>query len=320
MILITGGMGFIGLHTVKAFLDVGESVVATWNRSYRLPDHLKDEVDKRLFIERVDVSNPYRLIDVAVSRNVTGIVHLAMPGVNQLGPSEDMHVNLLGLMNVLEAARIAKVRRLTMASTSTLYTGLKEGPFREDTLLPLDSRSATEAYKKATEAVMFHFADRTKLDVVAFRTRAVWGPLYYSMVNLPSRICHAAARGTDVDYKGMPGVSGAAGMPYEEDENDFCYVKDLASAIQQLYSKEKLTHRIYNVGAGRPVKAAEFKAAAERAVPGARIAMQPGANPAGGPKDNYLDLTRIREEIAFQPTPIDQAVAEYVDWLREHPQ
>ncbi len=320
MILITGGMGFIGLHTAKAFLDAGESVVLTWNRSYRLPEFLQDEAGKRVLLERVDVTNSYRLLDAALSHGVDGIVHLAMPGVGQLSGPEDLQVNVLGLVNVLETARLAGVRRLTMASSSTLYTGLPQGPYREDDLLPVESRSATEAYKKATESILYHYADRTGLDVVAFRTRAVWGPLYYSMVNIPSRICHAAARGVAPDFSGVPGIVGAGGAPFEDDENDFTYVRDLARAIRQLHMKERLAHRVYNIGAGRPIKMREFADAAVKAAPGAPIRLQPGENPRGNPRNNYLDITRAQQEIGFSPTPVENAVRDYVEWLRQHPQ
>ena len=51
MILITGGLGFIGLHTARRFLDVGEKVVLTHYRVRREPDFIKAEVGKSVFIE-----------------------------------------------------------------------------------------------------------------------------------------------------------------------------------------------------------------------------------------------------------------------------
>ena len=43
-VLITGGMGFIGLHTVEAFLDAGEDVVATYRETWRMPSFLESHL------------------------------------------------------------------------------------------------------------------------------------------------------------------------------------------------------------------------------------------------------------------------------------
>ena len=55
--LITGGMGFIGLHTARAFLDAGEDVVMTYFQTWREPSFMKDEYHKRVQIEQVDVTD-----------------------------------------------------------------------------------------------------------------------------------------------------------------------------------------------------------------------------------------------------------------------
>ena len=58
MILITGGLGFIGLHATAAFLEAGENVVITNPvRFSRMPDFLAVHVNRRLFIEPVDVAD-----------------------------------------------------------------------------------------------------------------------------------------------------------------------------------------------------------------------------------------------------------------------
>ena len=56
--LITGGMGFIGLHTAKAFVDAGEDVVITYYQTWREPSFIKDEFGKRVIVEKADVSQP----------------------------------------------------------------------------------------------------------------------------------------------------------------------------------------------------------------------------------------------------------------------
>src|SRR5207245_10737394 len=180
-----GGMGVSGLHVVKALLDAGESAVVTWNHSWRVPDFWGDELGKRIVAERVDVTYAHDVISVAQKHSVESIIHLATPVVGTASPSQDFMTNMHGLLNVLEAARLVGVRRLTFAGSSTVYSGLAAGPYREDALVPLESRTATEAYKKSSETLLFHYADRVQMSVASVRPRLVYGPMYYSLLTLP---------------------------------------------------------------------------------------------------------------------------------------
>src|SRR5436309_2684438 len=124
MILVTGGMGFIGMHVVKRLLDAGESVVATWNHSWRVPDLWGDELGKRVIAERVDVASTLDVLNVAKKHDVESIIHLATPVVGTATPAQDFAVTLQGLVNVMEAAHLVGARRLTYASPPTPYPGL----------------------------------------------------------------------------------------------------------------------------------------------------------------------------------------------------
>src|SRR5438034_10524754 len=115
-ILVTGGMGFIGLHVVGQLLDAGEDVVATWNRSWRVHDRWADEVGKRVIAERVDVSSPHEVMNVTLKHKVTGVVHLASPVIGTSNLTQDYTTNMGGLVNALEAANLAAVRRFTYVS------------------------------------------------------------------------------------------------------------------------------------------------------------------------------------------------------------
>jgi UDP-glucose 4-epimerase len=325
MILITGGMGFIGLHAARRFLDNGEQVVLTQFHVRREPEFIKEELGKRAHVETVDVNNGEALLDVARRYRVTGILHLAVPGLGALGPMDDFRTNLYGLVNVLDAAQQAGVKRICLASSIAAYASLPAGPFREDTYLPVPSTNPTEAFKKAWDILAWHFAERTGLDVVSLRMSGIFGPLYHSMANLPSRVCHAAVRGSAPAPAGaeapLPGAGPpGAPAPYEEDEQDLCYVKDCATGIQLVQMADKLQHRIYNIGAGRAVKNRDVLAAARKVVPGAEFATQPGRSPRAR-ENPYLEITRIHDELGYQPQyDIDRAVADYIGWLRDHPQ
>jgi UDP-glucose 4-epimerase len=315
MILITGGLGFIGLHTARRFLDVGEQVVLTQYKVRREPDFIKSEIGERAFIETLDVTAGHDVIDLVRRHKVTGIVHLAVPGLGALSAAEDYRVNMMGFLNILEAARLFDVRRVSLASSIAVYASLPEGPFREETLLPVHSGYPTETFKKALEILGLHYASRTNLEVVALRIGSPFGPLYHSLAAPTSRICHAAAKGVPTDFTGV-----RRGAPYEEDDTDAFYVKDCAVAIQLLQMADKLSHRIYNIGSERPMMYGEFVEAVKTAVPNALVSLQPGRSPRYRPHA-YMDITRIKEEAGYRPQyNIKQAVTEYIDWLKSHPE
>ena len=314
MILITGGMGFIGLHTARSILDAGEDVVITRYSAWREPDFIKDEYGKRVTIERLDVTSPHDVLDAVQKHKVTGIVHLAVPGLAALSPAEDFRVNTAGLLSILEAARVWKVGRVTLASSIGVYASLPKGPFHEDDRLPVQSGNPTEAFKKTWEILAFHYADRTGLDVASMRIGGIWGPLYHSMANLPSRLCHAAVKNVAPDF------TGARRVPFAEDQGDLCYVRDCAQGIRLVQLADKLEHRIYNIGGGQAVSNGALLDAVKQAVPDAPIALEAGRGPAYR-DDPYMDVSRISQELGYKPAyDVVSGVADYVEWLRSNPQ
>ena len=128
--LITGGMGFIGLHTARAFLDAGEDVVITYFQTWREPSFIKDEYHKRVQIEQVDVTDLDGLMALGKKHKIDRIAHLAIPGLGALGPVDDLRTNIAGLTHVLEAALEWGSKRLTLASSVAVYAGLPAGPLR----------------------------------------------------------------------------------------------------------------------------------------------------------------------------------------------
>jgi UDP-glucose 4-epimerase len=308
-VLITGGMGFIGLHTAKAFVDAGEEVVITYYQTWREPSFIKDEYGKSVIVEKVDVSEPSVIEEIAKKHKVEHIVHLAVPGVAALNPYDDYRVNMNGLIGVLEAARNAEVKRLSLASSIATYHSLPQGPYHESDRLPMGSGNPTEAFKKAWEILAFHYSNRTSLEVVAMRIGGIWGPLYHSMMNLPSRLAHAAVKGTEPDY--------SRGVPFAEDTGDVCYVKDCAQGIALVQMKENLEHRTYNISSGVAVSNQRLVDAVKAVKPEANLPLQEGRSPAYK-QDNYLDMSRAHEELGFENAySPEEAMADYIAWLEE---
>jgi UDP-glucose 4-epimerase len=124
MILITGGLRFIGAHTARALLDLGASCLLTQHRASRPPDFLAAEIGDRVHIEQLDCTDRTAFQRAGERREITGIVHLAAtssPGNDILG---DVAAHLQSLLNAFHAAMRWGVRRVSIASTLGVYLGV----------------------------------------------------------------------------------------------------------------------------------------------------------------------------------------------------
>ncbi len=308
-VLMTGGMGFIGLNAIEAFLNAGDEVVATYHRTWRIPSFLAPHVDRGLVFEQVDIGVPGALLAVAKKHNVDSIVHLAIHGQAYQDPGADLRANMDKLSVLLDAARESGVRRLSLSSIGGIVAN---GPFREDDLATVDTPIPPFAFKKAWEILSLNYARVAGIELVQMRLPAVYGPMYASMRNLPSRLCHAAARGAAPDYSPAFG-----GVPLADAAGDLAYVKDIARGIVLIQQAEKLEHRIYNLGSGRATSNAEFVAAVKKVKPSFEAELQPGEGPGFRP-NAYADISRARTELGYGPRYTwETAVAEYISWLEQ---
>lgn len=316
MILITGGLGFIGLNTARALLALGETCVLTQHQSAHLPEDLKDEMGSRLFIEPLDVMDVNALLAVGEKYPMTGIIHLAAhwtrnPGTRALALFEDIQVNLTSLANALQAAQQWRVKRISVASTLGVYGGITEVPWREDQPLPLRASLPIPAFKKCGEIVSDYLATRTGVECITMRFGGIYGPLSRSRAVMPNLLVHAAIEGTKPDLAGILGNTSA------QDGYDMCYVKDTARAIALLQVAETLHHRVYNLASGRPTKNQDLVDAIKKDIPDFQVELPSGygwIDPSALP---YQDITWLTQDTGYQPQyTTEQAIADYIGWLR----
>ena len=123
--LVTGGLGFIGLHTARSLLDQGESVVLTQYRVPREPDFIKAELGKRAFVEQLDVTDYDRLLEIGEKHRIDRICHFAVPALGALSAEDDFRVNIFGLFNMLRAGDKWECKRVGLASSGAVYGGVR---------------------------------------------------------------------------------------------------------------------------------------------------------------------------------------------------
>jgi len=318
MILITGGLGFVGSHATQALLDLGESCVLVQRREPVLPDGLAGQAGRRLFTERADVGDLAALLDIGRRHPITGIVHLAgsvpwPPGAQP--PVAGARAAIGSLLNVLQAACDWHVPRVGLASTIGIYGGVgpatAPSPLREDVPLPMLAGHVIPAFKKIGELLADYLAGPTGIEIVNYRI-SPWGPGGNPMSPFTAvpQLVRAAARGTAPDFSALRSPA------YAGDGLDMCYVKDCARAIALLQLAPRLSHRTYNIASGAVLTNGHVTAAIRRLVPEARIALPEGRAPGSG-LPICLDINRLRHDACYEPAyDTDRAVADYLTWLR----
>jgi UDP-glucose 4-epimerase len=309
MILVTGGLGFIGSHVVQALLDAGEECVLVQRRDAELP---AGRFDAPVQLEQADVTDLSSLRDIGTRYRITGIVHLA--GSMPWPPSSEPPVEatrraLRGLLNVIQVAEDWSVDRVGVASTIGVYAGSAAAvPLTEDLPLPMSAPHVIPAFKKIGELLNAHLAGATGIDIVNYRISGTWGPIGHPDPFFPApELIHAAVDGR------TPDLSRLRAPAHAEDALDLCYVKDTGRAIALLQTAANLRHRTYNVASGRATSNAEVVAAIKKVIPDAQIELPTG----GTTTHSYLDITRIRQDTGYESAyDTERAAADYIAWLR----
>ncbi|AVT37700.1 NAD(P)-dependent oxidoreductase [Plantactinospora sp. BB1] len=309
MILVTGGLGFIGSHAVQALLDRGEECVLVQRRHARLP---ADRFGGPVHLKQADVTDLSSLRDVGSRHRITGIVHLA--GSMPWPPSPEPPVGatrraLGGLLNIIQVAQDWNVNRVGVASTIGVYAGVgTDGALAENLPLPMTAPHPIPTFKKIGELLNAHLAEATGIDIVNYRISGTWGPLGHHDPFFPApEFIHAAVDGR------APDLSGLRIPAHLDDALDLCYVKDTGRAIALLQTADKLHHRTYNVGTGRATTNAEVIAAIRSVIPNAHLTLPPGRTSSHG----HLDITRLRQDTGYRPAyDTERAAADYISWLR----
>jgi UDP-glucose 4-epimerase len=311
MILVVGGLGFIGSHTTRALLDAGHTCVVTQHRPKEIAPFLRDEVGKRLSVVQVDVRDRRALLAVGDAHAITSIIDLA--GAWPTSPVEELRDAASVLSNVIEAALGWRVGRVSIASTLGVYGALAGNPLKEDvTIGHLGNLHPIPATKKIAEIFAEQVTARAGITCVAMRIGAIFGPLNLGMRSFPAVVAHAVAKQQPVDLSRL--VWGAA----PDDGFDHCYVKDCGRAIALLQTAETLHHGVYNVAWGTGTRNRDFVDAVRRSFPESDLGLPKTFD--GPPRPDptrALDVSRLRGDTGYERRfDVTTALEDYVAWLR----
>ena len=233
-ILITGGAGFIGSHIVEHYQGRAEIVVL---------DNLRSGFRanlKGLDHHFIEGSITDRSAIIEAMRGVDCVFHLAaMISVpeSMLSPRECVEVNVQGLLNVLEAANEAGVKRIVLASSAAIYGNNPTVPKTEE-MMP-EPRSPYAVTKLDGEYYLEMYRREYDLDTASLRFFNVFGPRQDPASPYAAAVPIFIKRAID----GEPITIFGDG----EQTRDFIYVKDIVLALAHVAERPNL-NGVFNVG------------------------------------------------------------------------
>ncbi len=305
MILVMGGAGYIGSHTVRHLLDKGYEVLVADNLIY---GH-KEAVDKRAKFVYADLLNPYSLDELFKNNNVDAVIHFAAfayVGESVNNPEKYYYNNVIGTINLLHTMLKHNVKNIVFSSTCATYGEPKYTPIDE-----MHSQNPINPYGRTKLMIEQIFADYERaygLRHIALR--------YFNAAGCSAdgKIGESHNPETHIIPLVLQAIKGERenikifGSDYDTPDGtcirDYIHVEDLAQAHRLAVEKLEAYSGCINLGTGVGTSVKEIIAAAE-AVSGKKCPTEYAARRAGDPARLYADNTKAKAILGWQPKYLD---------------
>ena len=318
--LVTGAAGFIGMHMCIKLLEKNFSVVGIDNlNSYYSNKLKKDRLKilkryKKFKFFKVDIIKKKKKKKIFSSFPLTHVIHLAaQAGVRYSIDKPDVYTNtnLVGTFNILDLSKKYKIKHLLMASSSSVYGGNKETPFKENTKVdnPISYYAAT---KKSNEIMAHSYSHLFRLPITCLRFFTVYGPwgrpdmslFLFTKAILENKFIKIFNKG--------------------KMHRDFTYIDDIVESILKLSLRKfkdknkKTPYQIINIGSDRPVNLMTYIKIIEKNLQKKAkkifMPMQPG-----DVSFTHASLKQLKKLIKYQPkTKLEDGIRNFLDWYQEY--
>jgi nucleoside-diphosphate-sugar epimerase len=319
-VLITGGTGFVGINLVEQLLADGEHVhlFAVGGLPAMAKGCLAD-LPGRLTVIEGDVRDSAALAAALAGAGADRIIHAAAVTAGAERERDDfaamVGVNVGGTLEVLEAARQTRVRRVLVLSSVAIYgAGAGAGPALDEDAPP-NPGSLYAVTKYAAEQIALRYGAAFGLDVLVARVGAVFGRWEYptglrETMSVPYQLAARAVRGEEAR---LPAAAA----------KDWIYAPDLARALCGLLDCKAPQFRLYNAGSGELWRVEDCAAALQCSFPKFRWRIvqdlaTANINYHGSLARAPMSIERLHAQTGFAPHfGVATAFADYAAWLEE---
>jgi NAD dependent epimerase/dehydratase len=312
-VAVTGAGGFIGSHLTEELARRGAKVRAMTHYNSRGHWGFLEELDpalgRRVEVRPGDVTDPGCVNDLVAGSDV--VFHLAaliaIP-YSYVAPASYVAANVSGTLNVLEACRRSKVRKLVHTSTSETYGTARYVPIDEEH--PLQGQSPYAATKIGADQLALSFEKSFGLPVAVCRPFNTYGPRQSARAVIPTIICQLLQAEPRLDLGSLSPV------------RDFNYVADTVDGFLAVASSPKSVGEVINVGSGRGVTIGETARLLMK-LTGRKAPIREAAERVRPERSEVMRLicgnAKARKLLGWKPrVPLERGLARTVEYVRAH--
>lgn len=309
-VLITGGAGFIGSTLADTLLKENCKVICVDNFcDYYSPELKRKNISNALLnsnykLYEADIENLEELEKIFSENKIDIIVHLAAragvrPSIEK--PVEYMQTNIMGTVNILELMKKYGVKKMCMASSSSVYGNCKAEKFSED----LNVRSPISPYaasKSACEQICYTYHHLYDLNIVMLRYFTVFGPRQRPDLAI-NKFVNLIRSNQPINMYG-DGTS----------IRDYTYIDDIVSGTISAMKYDKTGYEIFNLGGGNPVSLVDMISTIETILGKKAIINKMPMQP-GDVDRTVCDISKSMKLLNYKPeTSFYDGVKNFINW------
>jgi len=301
-ILITGGAGFIASHVVDKYVTEGHEVVVVDN----LSSGKEEYVNQKARLIQADITDREKIQEIVKTEKPDVINHHAahiQVGYSVKNPQFDAENNILGLLNIMEAAKDIPIKKIIFSSTGGAMYGNQQTPFTEELReIPLSPYGIS---KRSSELYLNYYFEQYKIPYTVLRYSNVYGPRQN-----PHGESGVIAIFSEMISQGKKPVINGEGTH----TRDYVFIDDVAQA--NLLALNSSYIGILNSGTGREISTNDvFRSVVKEY--GSDVPEVHGEERPGEQVTSALSYAKAKKILGWEPTvSFEDGVKKVVEWYK----